>query len=535
MKQKSRFMKQIILSTLILTFSSVQVLACEVTKISGSISKIFIDPNTGDIQSDLPNEGMTINKCGPKTTHILISKNTVFQYLNSRSQSVEKTNQIQINKTCSIKNEVSGYEQLNSDLYFSQLKLKSEILNKCLLFNISNSLDQKIEILQSNDCHVVKSNPAGSDLVLQGSACTMVYNQSVPQNIKYLINDDCKTSNFIMQYEAQDVLTQILIQEASNTELINPNSRKAEKFIKGNPEGPFVSRNMILKFLPELEKFPTENDEVSKLNFPSVLSANFHQGQVLMRSFGKQTKFDFEFLVENLSKSFCKDGFCTKASQSVNPVIARIDIYKKNSNRYEKLNSESFYAPLFIPMNWSGLLETSDRGLFVNGLQNLYLVDKVIHPNDQIRIQVDFLDAKDILDDLKMMAPDEIGFSDSTDSNGYSDSLPKMPTLKAPSLSAKLVSLPNIGLGNINVKDLENFGIDMKTSFTHRFKKLCNRDNKCADIKTYEPFDRLVTEFSVGPTENGLISTENIIVQKKSKVFESYTKKIGNYPAIVCQ
>lgn len=535
MKPTTQIIKQNILSALvlILSFHSAQTIACEVNKIPGSISKISIDANTGSVSSDFPTDGLIIDKCGIKTTHILFSKNTVFQYLNSRSQSIQDLNQIQINKSCSIKNEIAGFEQINSDQYVSQLKIKSDILNKCLLLNLSNSLDQKIEILPSNDCHILKSNLTGSDLILQGASCTMVYKPGVHQSVKYIIRDECKTSDFIKQYQAQDVLTQILIQEASAVELMNPNTKKSEQFIKGNPDGPFVSRNMILKFLPQLEKFPTENDEVTKLNYPSVLSTNFHQGQILMRSLGNQTKFDFEFLVENLSKTFCKDGFCTKASQSVNPVIARINIYKNNKGRFEKLNNDSFYAPLFIPMNWSGLLETSDRGLFINGLSNLFLINHVINPSDRIRVQVDFLDAKDILDDLKMMSPEEIGFSDPTDSDIFSDSLPKMPTLKAPTLSMKLTALPNIGLGNF--KDLENFGIDMKTAFTHRFKKLCNRDNKCADIKTYEPFDKLVTEFTAGQPLNGLVTTENIIIQKKSKVFNNYTQKITNYPEIVCQ
>ena len=104
-------------------------------------------------------------------------------------------------------------------------------------------------------------------------------------------------------------------------------------------------------------------------------------------------------------------------------------------------------------------------------------------------------------------------------------------TRKFSSHLPEVLKLPS----NSSANSLENFGIDLKAAFTHRFGKFCNDQYKCADIKPYQAFETLITEYTVGENSNGLLETKDIIVQKKSKVYDSYLKRITHFPEIVCQ
>ena len=510
--------------------------ACTVSKLTGSFSKITVDAQDSKIASDFSQNSLEISGCGAATTHLIFSRNTIFQFLNSRAQSLENTNNINLSNTCTVKNEIEGFKNLNISEYTNDLKTKNKILDECLTLSISNNLSAPIDITLNASCKLVSQNESKSSIELQGSSCAVSYKKSSVYSFKYNIKKECQNIDFLKKYEAQDVLANLMVQEAKNTEIYNPTLKKNVNFIKGEDDGPFFSRNLLLKFLPEKNSFPTSYDEVTKFNYPNVLTTQFHQGQVIMRSFGSQTKFDFEFLADNTSKVFCKNGFCTKSSNTVNPILARISVFKKDKskNRFDKISGDYFYAPLIVPMQWSGLLETADRGLFVNMMSNLFIVSKPIVKDDTIRVMVEFIDAKDVLDDLKMLSDDDLN----TDFNlvGQSDSaLPSIPLMKAPSLGAKLSTLPALSLNNSSTNSLENFGIDLKAAFTHRFGKFCNDQYKCADIKPYQAFETLITEYTVGENSNGLLETKDIIVQKKSKVYDSYLKRITHFPEIVCQ
>jgi len=305
---KSTF-AQFLVVALIISYNINALADCKVSQLNGSSSKFVIQPFQNKVYSSFPSEGVQVRSCSPDVSHIIISKNTVFQYLNSRSQSINKLTDLNISQNCGINNAPTSFSQsIDSIQATAKAKIKNDydLLKKCVLFEVGTQSARDIEIVESNECTIVSKNLNNKTLLLKGERCVVDYKNNDLINIRLKIEESCKSNEYYKLFEAQDVLTQFMVHSAKISKTQN-----SIDLIEGNHSGPELSRQVVFKFLPDPKSFVTSQDEITKINYPSIFNFDFSQGAVSIRSVGNKTRFDFEYLVKNISNQYCDKGVCT--------------------------------------------------------------------------------------------------------------------------------------------------------------------------------------------------------------------------------
>jgi len=524
---------QILVVALIISNSINASADCKVSQLNGSSSKFVIQPFQKKVYSSFPSEGVQIRSCSSDVSHIILSKNTVFQYLNSRSQSINKLSDLNVSQNCGITNMPDSFSKQKDFMQITaQTKIKNDydLLKTCVLFEVGTQSARDLEIVKSDECSIVSENPADKTLLLKGERCVVDYRSNDLINVKLKIAESCKSTEFYKLFEAQDVLTQFMVHSAQVSK-----TKKSVDLIEGNHSGPELSRQVVFKFLPDPKSFITTQDEITKIKYPSVLNFDFHQGSVSIRSVGNKTRFDFEYLVKNISNQYCDQGLCTRGSNSYNPVVAKINVYKIESDQKAKLlNTTPFYAPIIVPSQWSGILELSDRSLFLGNRSSIYSINQNIKEGDHLKIETEFFDAKYAFDNLLSDADTEIKFE--FDSASNQDVLPSLPALAAPAIQYKLLSLPLLNMDqNAILKELNNFALDMNGVMTHSFSKICNEQNQCTKISVNKPIQKISTDFYITSSEYGLSQISNIKTKNTSLIQESSEMTLDKFPALECK
>lgn len=529
----NRTLAQALVVTLFLSYSAISEASCKVNQLNGSTNKFVVLPYLNKVYSSFPGDGLQIRGCDSDVSHIILSKNTVFQHLNSRSQSVNKLSDLNVSNNCSIINTSQNQHFNSEDLkLYTETKVKNdhEILKQCVLLEVSSQSGRQINITENSECFIVSYDAVNRSALLKGERCVIDYKNNDLLSIKLKISEQCKSKNFYSSFEAKDVLSQLMVHSARIT-----HTKNKTEVIEGNHSGPEFSRQVAFKFLPDSKAFVTSQDEVSKINYPSVLNVNFSQGGINIRSIGSKTRFDFEYLVQNVSKQYCDLGMCTRGSNSYNPVFAKINVYKIDQDKRDRLlNSTPFYAPVVVPSQWSGILELSDRSLFLGNRSSIYTIDQVLKEGDNIKIETEFYDAKYAIDNILSDSDTDIKFDFESESS--QDLLPKLPALAAPVMQYKLLSLPTLNMDQSNImKELNNFAFDLNSIMTHSYSKICNESNECAKISINKPFQKIVTKFTILNFEYGLAKTDNITSFNSSLVYGDKETNLNGFPSIECK
>lgn len=510
---------------------------CQVSKLVGTNSKVIINSSEGRVFSDLSTDGISISRCSSETNKIILSKNTVFQYLDSKAQSVNSLSELNISRRCEVQSDIDSFKTTADKIKeITQINVEEDykLLNQCVLMEVTSPFKREIKVIDSNDCSIVSKSNSSNQVILKGNRCVLDYSANETYNIRFKISPDCLNQNFLKSNEARDVMSQFIVHPASVDK--TRSQAAGQEVVMGDPSGPSLSRQIVFKFLPDSNSFPMVNDEVTKIKYPSVLNYNFHQGQITLRQIGTKTKFDMEYLTENISKAFCKDGYCTKGSNSFNPVMIRMNVFRQNGNKFEMLNSAPWHSPIVVPKNWVGKLDATDLSLFLGRVSSAYYISKSLKKGDRLKFVTEFLDAKLILENLMLEADVNSEFNDDITVDGYGYlTLPKLPQFGVPKLSLKLVALPSIsGDPDSLKKDLENFGVDMNSVFTHSYNKICTAENRCASVVQGKAFQKIETYFDIGDAEYGVVNLENIKTLNTSLTNGHYEAELKQFPKIVC-
>lgn len=513
--------RNILLTTLILLPKLA--LACEMSR-ALTETQFVIDPAQKKtfMESKVNNAQIEVGRCTIESKFLLINLNSLyFQEDTARIESVGGTLR-QKNSNCSIQAEVP-FQKVESESLAKDVSAKNTFLRQCVKLVINDLRGQKIQFHAKSQCQVRNMNPEGSAVETDGTGCLVAVNPATKLVMETRVNPDCLTSQFLNQNHIQAGDYESVVR-------LWPAVSDAGQIRLSQPIGARYVRHTLLPvegFMPRAAK-----EEQNQPPYISAFSTNISPGNISIMSLGqKRVQIQPTFLVENISKDFCKDGNCARPSSFITPIAGMLKLVKLNPNGKKTQVGEWGHA-LKVPSNWSGLAEFKSEnnmsGLSAGALE----VDLEMKENEIYELGAIFYEPRTLLDELMatqnyMELDNNLTIGEETE-----ESLPTLPKAGQLGRLEKLPKMPTVGLGYKGITDLAD-QMNMLRSWSQKYDRVCNSQNvNCMKLTGLDrPISTIKMKFKMGPN-NTVIP---LSVYKKSTVFGGYEKNVTKFAQKVCQ
>jgi hypothetical protein len=499
-------------------------LACNMGR-SLAETHFVLDPSSEktSMQSVRNNSQIILDRCAPETKYVLVNLNSIYFEGDTARQESISGNLLQKKSNCSIRSEIP-FKKVETDVLAALVRQKNDFLKKCIKLVIADGRGQKLKIHNQSQCQFKPIEADGTVYETNGLGCLIELGPNARLLMETRVNPDCLKSEFLSSnslapgdYESVIKLWPAILDKGTVT--------------VGSPFGARYLRHTLLpakNFMPRAQV-----EDENHAPFISALATNIHPGSVIFMSLGKnKVLFSPTFLVENITKDYCKDSLCAKVSSFVSPIAGMMTLNRINKKTGRKNQIGEWPHAIKVPGNWSGLAELKVENNLTGLAMGTLEADMTLNPNDEFEFQSKFYEPRSFLDEVLSQQEYMILNNNLNIFKEFDEALPELPNVGKLGKLRNLPRLPLVGLGMRGVIDfMDQF--NMTRSWTQKYDRLCNSENKnCIQLKGYNnPFIIITMRFRIG-SNNEIIP---ISVEKKSSVFENYNQKVTQFASKVCE
>ena len=428
---------------------------------------------------------------------------------------------------CEIQNGPFKIKSLEETNFRSFFKDQAQILKECLQVEVKDSRGEIDYPQEQDECLISRKDT--STVVIKGPKCILKIRSKSKFDLKFSLDPLCTKKDFV-----------------ASTSFLYPMDIKglidvkmAQNLTPGGADYEVLSNiDTRISFLPDQTLMPVSNYfGKSDSKWPTTYGAHVEIGKISLnkpRRPGKQNyTIRVPLLINNNCPQTCNQEICSSPCNFHAPVTAYMILRKKRaSGRYGAV--AWWYQGNFVPSKFLGQIS----------LANVVSHD-TLNIGDQFVLEAKFSAPAISYKILRDQANQAIIKINNIQINGVGGTsgmkyLPRIEALSNKLQLPRMITMPSIKeMASADISESFDFISKYLNKMTKRGKNwppyyatVCH-DEVCAKSKkTYLTYKVGFTVKGFRRKTNAVL--ENVIVQKRSLVFGSYTKRMNSWPTIKC-